>query len=282
MKRRTFVKTTSAGLLAGMFFPSSLLAGNPAGYPIGLQLYTLRDEIVKDLGGTLKKIADIGYNTLEAAGYQDGLFYGLQPAEFKKLVEGLGMKVTSSHLTFSDDEVPDVMLAHKDAGIKNLVWPWIGQEDRKSIEQYSLLAAKFNTIGKLCRENGLHFGYHNHAFEFDPIDGKIPYNILLEQTNPDHVFMQLDLYWIIYAGHDPLEWFEKYPGRFHQWHVKDMKAGKEKNMTEVGTGIIDYKKIFDHSAQAGMRSFFMEQDSIDGDPYNSIQTSYSYLKTMLG
>ena len=282
MKRRTFVKTTSAGLLAGMFFPSSLLAGNPGGYPIGLQLYTLRDEIKNDLEGTLEKIAGIGYDTLEAAGYKDGLFYGLQPEEFKKLVHGFGMKVTSSHLTFADDELPEVLLAHKAAGIDYIVWPWIGQDDRKSIAQYLALAGKFNTIGKLCRENGLHFGYHNHAFEFDPIEEEIPYRILLENTDPDHVFMQLDLYWIIYAGHDPIDWFKKYPGRFKQWHVKDMKAGEEKKMTEVGTGIIDYKKIFDHSTLAGMKSFFMEQDRIEGDAFESIQISYSNLKSMLG
>lgn len=282
MKRRTFVKTSSAGLVAGMFFPSWLLAGEPARQDIGLQLYTLRDETSKDLEGTLKKISETGYNTLEAASYQNGLFYGMEPKEFNKLVHSYGMKVTSSHLTFNTDELPETLAAHRAAGIDYLVWPWIGQEERQSIEQYKKLANKFNTIGKVCKENGLHFGYHNHAFEFDIVDGEIPYSILLEHTDPDHVFMQLDLYWIIYAGQDPLEWFKKYPGRFQQWHVKDMKDGKEKKMTEVGTGIIDFKKIFEHSTQAGMKSFFVEQDTIEGDVYESIQTSYSNLKTMLG
>jgi len=132
-----------------------------------------------------------------------------------------------------------------------------------------------------CKGNGLHFGYHNHAFEFDITDGKIPYDVLLSETDPDAVFMQADLYWVTYAGQDPVEWFEKYPGRFRQWHVKDMKAGDDKKMTEVGTGIIDYARLFEYRELAGMKAFFIEQDVIEGDGFESIRTSYENMKQIL-
>ncbi|HSG68178.1 MAG TPA: sugar phosphate isomerase/epimerase [Bacteroidales bacterium] len=282
MKRRTFVKTTSAGLLAGLIFPSRLLASVPPGQTIGLQLYSLRDEISKDLEGSLQKIAAIGYETVEAAGYSKGKFYGMEPGAFKNLVHKCGLKVTSSHLTFNHEEIPEVLKAHKDAGINYLVWPWIGQDDRQSIDNYKRLAEKFNSIGMICLDNGLRFGYHNHDFEFHAIDGIIPYDILLESTDPKFVFMQLDLYWITYAGLDPVSYFKKYPGRFLQWHVKDMRAGEEKKMTEVGTGIIDYKNLFANSAAAGLKAFFVEQDEIEGDGFESVKISHDNLRVMLG
>jgi sugar phosphate isomerase/epimerase len=277
MKRRTFVKTVSAGMLAGMLMPRQLYANLPVMNNIGLQLYSLRNEVKEDLEGSLQKIGEIGYQNLEAAGYSDGKFYGLEPAEFKTLVQKYGMKIISSHLTFDMKDISAVLNAHKEAGIKYLVWPWIGKEQRESIDKYKELANKFNTIGELCKANNLAFGYHNHDFEFHAINGEIPYNVLLESTNPDFVFMQIDLYWIIYAGHDPVEYFEKYPGRFKLWHVKDMKAGAGKEMTEVGTGIIDYKNLFTYKSQAGMKEFFVEQDVIVGDGFESVKKSFDFL-----
>ncbi|MEN8224275.1 MAG: sugar phosphate isomerase/epimerase [Bacteroidota bacterium] len=282
MKRRTFLKTTSAGLFAGMLMPQKISAlPVPLSRNIGLQLYSLRNEIKEDLEGSLKKIADIGYYNLEAAGYSNGKFYGLEPATFKDLVQNFGMKVISSHLTFEGDEVQTVLKAHKEAGIKYLVWPGLDKKQWNSPEKYKELAEKFNTAGEFCKENDLQFGFHNHDFEFYPLEGEIPYDILLEYTNPDLVFMQIDLYWITYAGHDPLKYFEKYPGRFKLWHVKDMKAGDEKEMTEVGSGIIDYKTIFENSARAGMKEFFVEQDVIKTNAFDSIKTSFDYLDNIL-
>jgi sugar phosphate isomerase/epimerase len=282
MERRTFLKTTSAGFLAGMLMPQWLYARQPANPEIGLQLYSLRNEIAKDLEGSLEKIAGVGYNTIEAAGYNDGLFYGHSPADFKTLVEKYGMKVISSHLTFKDAEIAKVMTAHKEAGIKYIVWPWIGAEQRKTLDQYKALAGKFNEIGKMMAENKLLFGYHNHDFEFYPIDGQIPYNVLLESTDPDYVFMQIDLYWTTYADKDPLAYFEKYPGRFKLWHVKDMAAGEEKKMTEVGSGVIDYQRLFEYTETSGMQHFFVEQDVIEGDGFKSVKKSYDYLKNNIG
>ena len=281
MRRRTFLKTTSAGILAGMLMPRQAFAYMPVNKNIGLQLYSLRNEIQEDLEGSLEKISNIGYVKLEAAAYSEGKFYGMEPAKFRELIKKYGMKVISSHLTFKDEEVVQVLDAHREAEIKYLVWPWIGQEQRQSIESYQKLAEKFNSFGQLCKENDLHFGYHNHDFEFTPIGGQIPYEILLESTNPDFVFMQIDLYWAAYAGQDPVKYFEKYPGRFKLWHVKDMKADASKGMTEVGSGIIDYKKIFEYRSLAGMKEFFVEQDVIEGDGFESVKKSFDHLSELL-
>lgn len=281
MKRRTFIKSASAGMLAGMFLPRQILANPiPLVNNIGLQMYSLREEIKNDFEGSLQKIAEIGYTRLEAAGYSDGKFYGLEPLAFKESVEKYGMKVTSSHLTFEGDEITAVLNAHKEAGIKYLVWPWLNKEQRASIESYTAIAEKFNTIGEFCKSNDLSFGYHNHDFEFKPIDGVVPYDILLENTDPDLVFMQIDLYWAAYAGVGPIEYFEKYPGRFKLWHVKDMAAGEAKEMTEVGTGIIDYIKLFEYQAKSGMKEFFIEQDTIKGDGFESVKKSFDYMNEM--
>lgn len=277
MERRKFIQTTSAGILAGMLMPEFVFAGISSKKHIGLQLYSLRDEIAQDLEGSLEKIAAIGYKNVEAASYSNGLFYGLKPAEFRKLVEKYGMKAISSHATFNDPEIAVAVNAHKEAGIPYIVWPWIGAEERKTIDNYKALAEKFNTIGMICRENDLRFGYHNHDFEFYPIEGQVPYDLLLESTDPANVFMQIDLYWIIYAGKDPIAFFEKYPGRFALWHVKDMAAGKSKKMTEVGSGVIDYKTLFEYASVAGMKEFFVEQDVIEGDGFESLKKSFNFL-----
>jgi len=281
MKRRTFIKAGSAGMLAGMLIPGQMMANLIPAKEIGLQLYSLRNEVGENLEDSLRKISEIGYTNLEAAGYSDGKFYGMAPAEFKALIEDYGMKLTSSHLTFSDKEVATVLEAHREAGIKYLVWPWLNGDQRKSTESYKHIAEKFNAIGEMCKENGLRFGYHNHDFEFMPIDGIIPYDLLLESTDPEYVFMEIDLYWIKYAGKDPVKYFEKYPGRFELWHVKDMAAGEAREMIEVGDGIIDYPALFEHASLSGMKEFFVEQDVIKGDGFESVKKSFDFLNEIL-
>jgi sugar phosphate isomerase/epimerase len=281
MKRRSFIKLGSAAALSSMIVPKNIFAAFPMANNIGLQLYSLRNEIGENLEESLKKIADIGYNRVEAAGYKDGKFYGMDPAEFKALVDNFGMKLTSSHLTFDMKDISTVLTSHQNADIKYLVWPWIGKDQRASIEDYKLLAEKLNTIGDFCSQNSLEFGYHNHDFEFYPIDGEIPYDVLLNYTDPELVFMEIDLYWITYADKDPIAYFERFPGRFKLWHVKDMAAGESMEMTEVGSGIIDFEEIFQHTSLAGMKEFFIEQDTIKGDGFESVKESFDYLNNIL-
>lgn len=281
MKRRNFIKVSSAGLLAGMFTPRYILANMIPSNKIGLQLYSLRNEIKEDLEGSLKKISDIGYKNLEAAGYSEGKFYGIDPIDFKTLIEDLGMRLIASHVTFNKDNMAAVLQAHRDAGIDYIIWPWLNKEQRASIQSYQEVAEKFNAIGKMCEDNGLRFGYHNHDFEFYPIDDIIPYDLLLESTDPKLVCMEIDLYWINYAGKDPLRYFEKYPGRFELWHIKDMAAGEEKEMIEVGSGIIDYPAIFEQASVAGLKEFFVEQDVIKGDGFESVKNSFDFINSHL-
>jgi len=281
MKRRTFLKTGSAGLIAGMLLPERMFANMIPSHQIGLQLYSVRDEMAKDPLACLEQIAKIGYTELEAAGYNDETFYGFEPAEFRSMVEDLGMRLVASHVSFNKYNMGKVLEAHREAGIKYLVWPWLSQEQRSDLGSYRDIAGKCNTIGKMCKDNNMKFGYHNHDFEFQEMEGKIPFDVLLDETDPDLVCMELDLYWITYAGKNPKAYFEKYPGRFELWHVKDMAGDGSREMTEVGSGMIDYEELFGMASVSGMKEFFVEQDTIKGNVFESVQTSYNYINSIL-
>lgn len=249
---------------------------------IGLQLYTVRDQISKDLHGTLKEVARIGYTWLEAAGYGDGKFYGLSPAEFKKLVTDLGMQVVSSHCSFKSDNSKQVIDAHLELGASYIVYPSISIPEQPTGDDYYLATAFLNEIGLLCAQSGLKFGYHNHDFEFKTIGDTTGFDIMLERTDPELVCFEADIYWMAYAGVDTLDYFSKYPGRFSLWHVKDMEDSLEKNFTEVGKGTIPYKKYFAKAIDdSGMNYFFVEQDECKGDPLESIEISHIYLSNLL-
>ncbi len=278
--RRSFIITTTAGIAVTCLMPYRMLALPPKSKSIGLQLYTVRDLMKKDMTGTLKQIAQIGYKYLEAADYHDGLFYGLSPREFRGVVEDLGMKLISSHTMFNPVDMGKYSEDHIEAGIQYIVLPYLPKEKREKADDYKLLAEDLNRSGQVAAKMGIRVGYHNHAFEFDEIDGIKGYDTLLDYTDPDLVTMQLDLFWIVYAGYDPIDYFMKYPGRFGLWHIKDMNNEKEKKFIEVGEGIINFKNIFKHSKEAGMNFFFVEQDQCDIPEIESITTSYNNLKSL--
>lgn len=279
--RRTFIKTIAAVSAGSMIFPYRLLSfPQSKNKLIGLQLYTIRNLIKNDLVGALKKVAEIGYNSVEAAGYYKGNFYGEKPIEFKKIVNDLGMIMPSSHTVFDLNQAQRVIDDTCEAGVSYLVYPWLSEEKRNSIDSYKKLADDFNKIGELCKKSGLQFAYHNHDFEFQKINGEIPYNILLNETDDDLLKMQLDIYWIVKAGFDPISYFEKYPNRFELWHVKDMDGDEERFFTEVGNGIIDFKEIFKYKELSGMKYFFVEQDICRKPPLESISISYKNIKSL--
>jgi len=280
MTRRTFIKTTSFASFAALMSPRILRAAT-LNKNIGLQLYTLRDAISRDLPGTIASISAIGYTWLEAAGYNDGKFYGLQPREFKKMADDLGMQLISSHATFEPEQQQQAIEAHATLGVRYLVYPMLPVNKKETKDHFSRAAAHLNDIGEACRASGLKFGYHNHAFEFVKIDDTTGFDILLELTDSELVCFESDLYWMIYAGSDPLSYFGKYPGRFELWHVKDMEANPEKDFAPVGTGIIDYKQIFGQKQQAGLAYFFVEQDDCKIDPLESVKISFKNLKKIV-
>lgn len=281
MDRRKFIKTTSAFAVGSFIIANPLISCISKQNYIGLQLYTIRDEVSKNLNSTLERVAKIGYNSIEAAGYSNRQFYGLQPAEFQKLVNSFGMELHSTHSNISPDIADIVIEDTVEAGIPYLVMPWLAPDQRKSLDSYKKLADDFNVIGEKCKNAGITFAYHNHDFEFNEIENQIPYDLLIDRTEQELVKMQLDLYWIVKAGFDPIDYFEKYKGRFELWHIKDMDDTKAAANIEVGRGIIDFETLLKYKEQAGMKYFFIELDNCILPAFECIELSYNNMKDLL-
>ena len=254
---------------------------------IGIQIYTLRDQIAESLENTMEAVAKIGYKWIEAYGYENRKILGKTPKEFKALLNGLGMTMPSIHSVteVSSGEGKSAILdAMKvtiedasEAGTEYLVYAFLKPEERKSMDDYKRHADLFNGFGALCKDAGIQFAYHNHDFEFLDFDGVMPYDYLLENTDPELVKMELDLYWITRGGQDPVEYFKKAPGRFELVHVKDMEDSPEQFFAEVGQGTMDFERIFKERETAGFKYFFVEQDQSRRDPLESIKMSWEYL-----
>ena len=278
--RRNFIKTTTLTAIGTAFLPHMLNA-NPRKKNIGLQLYTLRDQMNVNIPKTLNRVAEIGYTWLEAAGYGNGKFYGLAPKEFKTLVDDLGMQVISSHCGFKVEESSQVIDAHAELGVTYLVYPWMSMPETPSSDDYKKTTELFNELANLSGNAGLKFGYHNHDFEFKKIGDTTGFDILLNQTDPEKVCFEADFYWMVYAGVDPLEYIHKYPGRFELWHIKDMEDSPDRLFAPVGTGVIDFKRIFNDKKVSGMKYFFVEQDKCKDEPLKSVEISYKNLVSLV-
>lgn len=283
MKRREFVQTASFAAVGLLSLPSFLAAGKSQ-KGIGLQLYTLRDTIGKDPKGVLQKVSTFGYKDLETYGYNDGKIFGMDFSEFCTYVKGLGMKVTSGHYSLNMIKGDAWIKAVEDAkknGQKFMVVPYINEPERKTIDAYKSICADLNKAGEVCNKHGIRFGYHNHAFEFDKLDGQIPFDVMLKELDHKNVGMEMDIYWVVNAGHDPLKYFAQYPGRFEQWHIKDMDKQDRNRNADIGSGSIDYKAIFAQAKLAGMKRWYVEQETYPGEPIASVEASAKYLKTIL-
>lgn len=283
MKRREFVQTASFAAVGLLSLPSFLAAGKTQ-KGLGLQLYTLRDTIGKDPKGVLQKVAAFGYKELETYSYNNGKIFGMDFTEFCKYVKGLGMKVTSGHYGLDMIKGDTWVKAVEDAkrnGQKFMVVPYINEPERKTIDDYKKICTALNAAGEVCNKNGIRFGYHNHAFEFDAIDGQIPYDLMLKELDPKKVSMEMDIFWVVNAGQDPVKYFNAHPGRFEQWHVKDMDKTDKNRNADVGTGAIDYKSLFSHAKVAGLKQWYVEQETYPGDPIESVGASAKFMKTIL-
>ena len=264
-------------------------------FGIGLQLYTIRDAMGKDVPGSLKKVSDIGYKYLEMADYSNGKFYGYMPSDFKKMVTDLGMEVLSSHAGvspkgISDDEMKKMAEDHANVGARYCMQPYISDADRHSIAGYQKMVSDWNKVAKVMKEHGVTFGYHNHNFEFATVEGKIPYfDVFLAGLDKDLTTMELDLFWVTKAGINPVDLFKKYPGRFQLFHMKDMYTKeppsvvtKSNDFAPVGAGVINFKEILAARNIAGMKYMFVEQDQTrDGKPFDAIKTSIINLTTKI-
>jgi sugar phosphate isomerase/epimerase len=292
MNRRTFIETSIA---------AAVLASRPAWAAethqidrVGLQLYTVRDLMKKDFEGTLAKVAQIGYKEVEFAGY-----FGKSPQDVRKILDANKLTSPSEHVPYDTVEKkwPETLEAAHAIGQTFVVCPWIEVSQRKEADGWKRAAELFNHAGEAAQKAGIQFAYHNHAFEFEPsqaLGGKLPYDFLLAETDPKLVKLEMDLCWITVGGHDPLEYFNRYPGRFPLVHVKDWStkgpggndyggatgaASKPGHIVDPGQGEVDFKRAFALSGKAGIQHYFVENDE-PKSPFDDLKISYDYVATL--
>lgn len=286
MKKRSILLSTV--LVCSLIIFSSCVEGQQkdevataAKKDIYLQLYSVRDDIKADYAATIDSVAKMGYTGVETAGYADGQFYGMSPADFKKSIEDAGMQVLSSHTgrplaePTTDTNWEETwawwdtaIQAHVDAGMKYLVVPWIPTP--KTLADLKAYCDYFNQIGEKCNAAGLRFGYHNHNFEFKEVEGEVIYDYMLKNTDPAKVFFQMDVYWTVMGQKAPVDYFNEYPGRFEILHIKDSK--------ELGqSGMVGFDAIYNNADKAGAKYMVVEVERYTGTPFEGVRKSYDYL-----
>lgn len=242
---------------------------------VGIQLYTVRDRMAADVPDTLRQLANIGYSEVEFAGYFD-----YSPAEIRTFLDDLGLSSPSAHtLVQPMRDMPEQLIeAALTVGHEYLVLGWLRPEERATLDDYRQHVGLINGFAEQCHAAGLKFAYHNHDFEFEALDGMRPIDLLLAETEPSHMQVELDLYWINKAGADPFAYFEKHPGRFPLCHVKDMAT--DGSFADVGSGQIDFRALFAASEQAGFRHYYVERDDAP-DSLASAANSFSVISKMV-
>ena len=296
MNRRAFLGTVTAATLL-----SNRLswAAEHKIEKVGLQLYTVRGTMETDLDGTIAKVAKIGYKEVELAGFDqaaDGTvsYWKHAPEQVKAAIDKYGLASPSTHVKLSSmapDKFPKVIEASKVLGNTYIVMPFVEEADRKKPDIWQTVASTLNHAGEMSKKAGIQLGYHNHWFEFLPVNGKMPFDILLAECDPDLVKFELDLCWITAAKQDPIAYFNKSPGRFPLVHVKDIRTmpnvtgggnanfGDTADLGPVGSGLINWKNLFSHAEKAGIKHYFVEHDK-PKMPFESIASSYAYLSKL--
>ncbi|MGB2591672.1 MAG: sugar phosphate isomerase/epimerase [Candidatus Acidiferrum sp.] len=292
MNRRTFLETSAAAALFAAH-PTWAAETTHEIKRVGLQLYTVRNEMPKDFEGTIAKVAETGYKEVEFAGYFDH-----SAKDVRAIVDKNGLTAPSTHIGYDllENKLPEMIEVAHVIGHKYIVCPWIDEKQRTA-DGWKRAAELFNKTGEATEKAGIQFCYHNHSFEFSPVeglDGKGAYDFLLAETNPKYVKMEMDLCWISVAGKDPVSYFNKYPGRFPMVHVKDYVndpnatssyAGAtgsvvfKGRLADAGKGQIDWKRILSHSDTAGIKHYFVENDDAK-KPFEDIKISYDYLSAL--
>lgn len=289
--RRSFLRTSAAATagisLAGIPLLSCANRQISDTAKYGLQLYTVRNDVAKNLSSTLDYVAKAGYSQIELYGFDGKGFFGKSPKELKAMLDGLQLTAPSGHYNFGPiltDGNLDLWKRSIEAAntmeSKYVTIPWLDANQRGADTLPKLLDL-VNKAAELTKAAGMKLAYHNHDFEFKKLDnGKSFLQTLLEGTDASLVDFELDLYWVAYANEDPLAWFNKYPGRFSMWHVKDLTVNKEgkKESTQVGDGTIDFSKIFEHKKHAGLKYAFVEQEAYTMPEEECIKKSIAYMK----
>lgn len=287
--RKTFLKLSGLALAGTVLMPSMAFASNKK-RTLGLQLYSLRDIIDGNVKDVMNKLADIGFKEVETFGYSpQGKFWGFEVKEFKKILDGNGLVTPSGHygvndflgINGTDSDFNYLLDVANTLEQKYVVVPHIAEELRTSINDYKRLSNKLNRAGEMCQKAGLKLAYHNHDFEFFDYKGENGFDVFLQNTDKDLVDFEMDLYWVIRAGKDPVSLFEKYPGRFKLWHIKDMSRKDSKLNTEIGSGSINFEEIFNNAEKSGVEHFIIEQENFEMDPYQSLTKSFDYIQNNL-
>ncbi len=297
MNRRKFIENSSI-LGAASIFPLSCNTPPPMNQPkfkLGLQLFSIHEDMMQDPKGTLTAVKAMGYQDFEIYGFDEKVvsYYNLDAPVFKGILDELQLSATSGHYGFSPylTQSEDALKYFVDQCIKGakilhtpyITWPWLDPELR-TIENFKLLAEKLNVIGEQVNAAGLGFAYHNHGFEFEIKDeqGLTGYDIILQNTDPSLVKLQMDLYWVVHSSaQTPKEWIAKQPGRFVMWHIKDMDK-VSRDYTELGNGSIDYVEILPDPETSGLEYYYIEQGgNFTHSPMESAATSAAFFKEHL-
>lgn len=283
MKRRAFIQNTALAVAgAGLINSAWAAAGSKYKNKVGLQLYSLRDIINKDSKAVLKMVADAGYKELETYGYNAGTLFGMPVKEYGDYVKSLGMKTVSGHygIDLLAKDWDRTCADAKSLGQEYVVVPWLNKEFYSSLDVLKKTCETINKAALVAKKNDLKMGYHNHAFEFELVEGQTMFDVMLKELDPS-VSMEMDIFWVVNAGHDPIAYFNKYPGRFHQWHVKDMDKSDKNRNADVGTGLIDFKPIFAAAKKSGMKHFYIEQETYPNNSTESIKKSITNLLALV-
>lgn len=289
ISRRNFMQQAGLATAAFLVRPNILCSKPVKTKTIGLQLYTLRDVIGEDVKGVIAKVAEAGYREVELYGYtRKDKFWGLEARALKELLDQNNLHSPSGHYAIDqflspegrEDDLKAYIEAGQILGHTYITAPYLDERFRQSADAYKVIAEKFNKAAGICKEAGLEFAYHNHNFEFEQKGDTSGYDILLKETDPSLVKFELDIYWAVRAGKDPVTMFQQHPHRFVMWHVKDMDRQKPNLNTEVGKGSIDFKKIFAAAKESGVKHVLVEQENFSIDPFESIRESCEYIRTL--
>jgi sugar phosphate isomerase/epimerase len=279
--RRDFLRNSAlTGLALSMPFKNQLMAMGGAGNAFGIQLWSVKEALAKDTLGVLKHLSICGYKKIESFEGDKGIFWGMKNTEFKKHMDELGMQLVSAHC---DNTTNFERKAAEAAaiGMKYLICPYKGPQ--KSLDNFKKFAEEFNTCGEIAKKNGIRFAYHNHDYSFVPMEGQVPQDVMMNNTNSDTVDFEMDIYWTVAAGVDPIAYMDKHPGRFKLVHVKDMtKLPKgEHESCVIGKGVIDYKNMLSKVSKRGVKHMIVEQEAYTGtNELDAAKADAAYLKTL--
>jgi len=280
--RREFLKSLkvlSLGALLPLSSFKSMAASIKGDKKVGAQIYSFRDLIRTDLWGTIEAIGKMGFTGIEPYGY-DGKFFGIEAKEFRKRCADLGLEIYGTHTGITEANAVHYCEQALEAGMEFLILPSMMGRPNATVPDYQKIAAEMNRIGEICNQHNVRFAYHNHDFEFRPIDGILPYDILLQETEPSLVSFQADTYFFAKMNLDPIDFFKAYLGRFSSLHVKDL--GFDGQSCILGNGVVDFKAVIEARDLAGVELLVYEQENCaEGSMLYCAEQSIRYIHTHL-